>query len=149
MRYEVTGDPLYKVNWVINNLNYGTRQSLIYFYCICLCWITICSFLPLPSPFLFWLLVWCCTPVQLAFSPFLLRHFDPSLFCLSFCHFRGDTVLLRFYLMLKIWLWIFLKRFVMFIQKFLCQAIGTYFMDVVNSSHIYATGGTSESEFWY
>ncbi|XP_030952843.1 uncharacterized protein LOC115975922 [Quercus lobata] len=30
----------------------------------------------------------------------------------------------------------------------LYKAIGTYFMDVVNSSHIYATGGTSESEFW-
>ncbi|KAL4198260.1 hypothetical protein AMTRI_Chr03g139300 [Amborella trichopoda] len=30
----------------------------------------------------------------------------------------------------------------------LARAIGTYFLDVVNSSHTYATGGTSVSEFW-
>ncbi|KAI3995020.1 hypothetical protein MKX01_028366 [Papaver californicum] len=30
----------------------------------------------------------------------------------------------------------------------LYKAIGTYFMDVVNSSHTYATGGTSVDEFW-
>ncbi|KAF9599209.1 hypothetical protein IFM89_036254 [Coptis chinensis] len=30
----------------------------------------------------------------------------------------------------------------------LYKAIGTYFMDVVNSSHSYATGGTSVNEFW-
>ncbi|MCL7050939.1 hypothetical protein MKW94_021471 [Papaver nudicaule] len=30
----------------------------------------------------------------------------------------------------------------------LYRAIGTYFMDVVNSSHTYATGGTSVDEFW-
>ncbi|KAI3840500.1 hypothetical protein MKX03_000787 [Papaver bracteatum] len=30
----------------------------------------------------------------------------------------------------------------------LYKAIGTYFMDVVNSSHTYATGGTSVGEFW-
>lgn len=29
------------------------------------------------------------------------------------------------------------------------QAIGTFFMDIVNSSHCYATGGTSVSEGWY
>ncbi|KAK4608326.1 hypothetical protein RGQ29_001940 [Quercus rubra] len=28
------------------------------------------------------------------------------------------------------------------------KAIGTYFMDIINSSHSYATGGTSNSEFW-
>ncbi|CAK9146746.1 unnamed protein product [Ilex paraguariensis] len=28
------------------------------------------------------------------------------------------------------------------------KEIGTFFMDIVNSSHIYATGGTSVSEFW-
>ncbi|XP_058073548.1 uncharacterized protein LOC131222487 isoform X2 [Magnolia sinica] len=30
----------------------------------------------------------------------------------------------------------------------LYKAIGTFFMDIVNSSHSYATGGTSVSEFW-
>ncbi|XP_077214745.1 uncharacterized protein LOC143849566 [Tasmannia lanceolata] len=30
----------------------------------------------------------------------------------------------------------------------LYKAMGTFFMDVVNSSHAYATGGTSVSEFW-
>eukprot|EP01018_Ginkgo_biloba_P033956 Gb_18021 [translate_table: standard] len=30
----------------------------------------------------------------------------------------------------------------------LYKEIGTYFMDIVNSSHAYATGGTSVSEFW-
>ncbi|RZC83104.1 hypothetical protein C5167_045893 [Papaver somniferum] len=30
----------------------------------------------------------------------------------------------------------------------LYKAIGTYFMEVVNSSHTYATGGTSVDEFW-
>ncbi|PSR90215.1 E3 ubiquitin-protein like, partial [Actinidia chinensis var. chinensis] len=30
----------------------------------------------------------------------------------------------------------------------LYQEIGTFFMDIVNSSHSYATGGTSVSEFW-
>ncbi|KAH9289961.1 hypothetical protein KI387_034078, partial [Taxus chinensis] len=30
----------------------------------------------------------------------------------------------------------------------LYKEIGTYFMDVVNSSHSYATGGTSAGEFW-
>ncbi|KAJ9540463.1 hypothetical protein OSB04_026969 [Centaurea solstitialis] len=30
----------------------------------------------------------------------------------------------------------------------LYKEIGTYFMDVVNSSHMYATGGTSVQEFW-
>ncbi|XP_010091978.2 uncharacterized protein LOC21391350 [Morus notabilis] len=30
----------------------------------------------------------------------------------------------------------------------LYKEIGTYFMDIVNSSHSYATGGTSASEFW-
>ncbi|XP_075634908.1 uncharacterized protein LOC142607344 [Castanea sativa] len=30
----------------------------------------------------------------------------------------------------------------------LYKAIGTYFMEIVNSSHSYATGGTSVSEFW-
>ncbi|GMH07593.1 hypothetical protein Nepgr_009433 [Nepenthes gracilis] len=30
----------------------------------------------------------------------------------------------------------------------LCKEIGTFFMDIVNSSHSYATGGTSVSEFW-
>ncbi|XP_058071736.1 uncharacterized protein LOC131220878 [Magnolia sinica] len=30
----------------------------------------------------------------------------------------------------------------------LYKAMGTYFMDIVNSSHSYATGGTSVSEFW-
>ncbi|KAM0932353.1 hypothetical protein DsansV1_C46g0241901 [Dioscorea sansibarensis] len=30
----------------------------------------------------------------------------------------------------------------------LYREIGTFFMDVVNSSHAYATGGTSVSEFW-
>lgn len=30
----------------------------------------------------------------------------------------------------------------------LYKAMGTFFMDVVNSSHSYATGGTSVSEFW-
>ncbi|KAI3945436.1 hypothetical protein MKW92_021993 [Papaver armeniacum] len=30
----------------------------------------------------------------------------------------------------------------------LYKVIGTYFMDVVNSSHTYATGGTSVGEFW-
>ncbi|XWS41093.1 hypothetical protein CRYUN_Cryun17cG0050900 [Craigia yunnanensis] len=30
----------------------------------------------------------------------------------------------------------------------LYQAIGSYFMDIVNSSHSYATGGTSVREFW-
>lgn len=29
-----------------------------------------------------------------------------------------------------------------------CQAIGTFFMEIVNSSYSYATGGTSVSEFW-
>lgn len=29
------------------------------------------------------------------------------------------------------------------------QEIGTFFMDIVNSSHSYATGGTSVGEFWY
>jgi hypothetical protein len=28
------------------------------------------------------------------------------------------------------------------------QDIATFFLDVVNSSHTYATGGTSVSEFW-
>ncbi|MQL90381.1 hypothetical protein Taro_022963 [Colocasia esculenta] len=28
------------------------------------------------------------------------------------------------------------------------KEIGTYFMDIINSSHSYATGGTSVSEFW-
>jgi DUF1680 family protein len=28
------------------------------------------------------------------------------------------------------------------------QEIATFFMDIVNSSHSYATGGTSVSEFW-
>ncbi|EEF48866.1 conserved hypothetical protein [Ricinus communis] len=28
------------------------------------------------------------------------------------------------------------------------QEIGTFFMDIVNSSHTYATGGTSDYEFW-
>jgi len=28
------------------------------------------------------------------------------------------------------------------------QEIATFFMDTVNSSHAYATGGTSVSEFW-
>ena len=28
------------------------------------------------------------------------------------------------------------------------QDIGTFFMNIVNSSHSYATGGTSVSEFW-
>jgi len=28
------------------------------------------------------------------------------------------------------------------------QEIATFFMDIVNSSHAYATGGTSASEFW-
>uniref|UniRef100_A0A2N9J4V2 Alpha-L-arabinofuranosidase B arabinose-binding domain-containing protein n=1 Tax=Fagus sylvatica TaxID=28930 RepID=A0A2N9J4V2_FAGSY len=28
------------------------------------------------------------------------------------------------------------------------KAIGTFFLDIVNSSHTYATGGTSDSEFW-
>lgn len=31
---------------------------------------------------------------------------------------------------------------------FMKQEIATFFMDVVNSSHTYATGGTSVSEFW-
>nr|TKS10224.1 hypothetical protein D5086_0000085330 [Populus alba] len=31
----------------------------------------------------------------------------------------------------------------------LYKDIGAFFMDVVNSSHSYATGGTSVSEFWY
>ncbi|KAJ3707913.1 hypothetical protein LUZ61_011618 [Rhynchospora tenuis] len=31
----------------------------------------------------------------------------------------------------------------------LYKEIGTFFMDIVNSSHAYATGGTSVSEFWY
>ncbi|KAL3519224.1 hypothetical protein ACH5RR_021813 [Cinchona calisaya] len=30
----------------------------------------------------------------------------------------------------------------------LYKEIGTYFMDIINSSHAYATGGTSVSEFW-
>ncbi|GJN38820.1 hypothetical protein PR202_gb27896 [Eleusine coracana subsp. coracana] len=30
----------------------------------------------------------------------------------------------------------------------LCQEIATFFMDTVNSSHAYATGGTSVNEFW-
>ncbi|CAN4104762.1 unnamed protein product [Withania somnifera] len=30
----------------------------------------------------------------------------------------------------------------------LYKEIGTYFMDIINSSHSYATGGTSVSEFW-
>ncbi|GMN26437.1 hypothetical protein TIFTF001_001291 [Ficus carica] len=30
----------------------------------------------------------------------------------------------------------------------LYKEIGTFFMDIVNSSHSYATGGTSNSEFW-
>ncbi|XP_075634422.1 uncharacterized protein LOC142606924 [Castanea sativa] len=30
----------------------------------------------------------------------------------------------------------------------LYKAMGTYFMEIVNSSHSYATGGTSVSEFW-
>ncbi|CAJ1933250.1 unnamed protein product [Sphenostylis stenocarpa] len=30
----------------------------------------------------------------------------------------------------------------------LYKAIGTFFMDLINSSHSYATGGTSVSEFW-
>ncbi|KAL6505342.1 hypothetical protein OROGR_025159 [Orobanche gracilis] len=30
----------------------------------------------------------------------------------------------------------------------LYKEIGTYFMDIINSSHSYATGGTSYSEFW-
>ncbi|KAK1402743.1 AbfB domain-containing protein [Heracleum sosnowskyi] len=30
----------------------------------------------------------------------------------------------------------------------LYREIGRFFMDIVNSSHAYATGGTSESEFW-
>ncbi|XP_010257258.1 PREDICTED: uncharacterized protein LOC104597433 [Nelumbo nucifera] len=30
----------------------------------------------------------------------------------------------------------------------LYKAIGTFFMEIVNSSHAYATGGTSASEFW-
>ncbi|KAF8403852.1 hypothetical protein HHK36_011958 [Tetracentron sinense] len=30
----------------------------------------------------------------------------------------------------------------------LYKAIGTFFMDIVNSSHVYATGGTSVDEFW-
>ncbi|KAJ8640885.1 hypothetical protein MRB53_017579 [Persea americana] len=30
----------------------------------------------------------------------------------------------------------------------LYKAIGTYFMDIINSSHCYATGGTSVGEFW-
>ncbi|GMY16330.1 DUF1680 domain-containing protein [Fagus crenata] len=30
----------------------------------------------------------------------------------------------------------------------LYKAIGTFFMEIVNSSHTYATGGTSVSEFW-
>ncbi|KAK6259333.1 Beta-L-arabinofuranosidase [Theobroma cacao] len=30
----------------------------------------------------------------------------------------------------------------------LYEAIGSYFMDIVNSSHCYATGGTSVREFW-
>ncbi|KAH9790046.1 proline-tRNA ligase (DUF1680) [Citrus sinensis] len=29
-----------------------------------------------------------------------------------------------------------------------CQAMGTFFMDIINSSHSYATGGTSHQEFW-
>lgn len=31
----------------------------------------------------------------------------------------------------------------------LVQVIGTFFMDIVNASHSYATGGTSAGEFWY
>ncbi|RDX87207.1 hypothetical protein CR513_31357, partial [Mucuna pruriens] len=31
----------------------------------------------------------------------------------------------------------------------LYKEIGTFFMDLVNSSHTYATGGTSVNEFWY
>ncbi|KAK2967345.1 hypothetical protein RJ640_029546 [Escallonia rubra] len=31
----------------------------------------------------------------------------------------------------------------------LYKEIGTFFMDIVNSSHSYATGGTSDSEFWH
>ncbi|KAJ0988148.1 hypothetical protein J5N97_006504 [Dioscorea zingiberensis] len=31
----------------------------------------------------------------------------------------------------------------------LYKEIGTFFMDIVNSSHMYATGGTSVSEFWH
>jgi len=27
--------------------------------------------------------------------------------------------------------------------------MGTFFLDVVNSTHTFATGGTSTSEFWY
>jgi hypothetical protein len=29
------------------------------------------------------------------------------------------------------------------------QDIAAFFLDAVNSSHTYATGGTSVSEFWY
>ncbi|OIW08658.1 hypothetical protein TanjilG_03334 [Lupinus angustifolius] len=31
----------------------------------------------------------------------------------------------------------------------LYKDIGTFFMDIMNSSHIYATGGTSDNEFWH
>ncbi|KAJ0020171.1 hypothetical protein Pint_31151 [Pistacia integerrima] len=31
----------------------------------------------------------------------------------------------------------------------LSKAIGMYFLDIINTSHSYATGGTSSGEFWY
>ncbi|RWW03083.1 hypothetical protein BHE74_00023065, partial [Ensete ventricosum] len=39
-------------------------------------------------------------------------------------------------------------RMIWLYTEFNFQDIGAFFMDVVNSSHSYATGGTSVSEFW-
>jgi hypothetical protein len=35
------------------------------------------------------------------------------------------------------------------ISLILKQQIASFFMDTINSSHSYATGGTSAGEFWY
>lgn len=44
---------------------------------------------------------------------------------------------------------LFLSKFdLLKLLNFAWQEIGTYFMDIVNSSHSYATGGTSVGEFW-
>lgn len=40
------------------------------------------------------------------------------------------------------------QKSIKYIVFYDCQEIGKFFMDVVNSSHSYATGGTSVSEFW-